>query len=407
MTLRRRILFGALAASVLLLTGCTSAAEPRIDVAEAAGSFAPLELRVTGLEPGAEVTLTAAADVDGAIFDSAADFIADPNGVIDLSAMAPTSGSWSTADSMGPFWSLSSVYWRSLSAFDEPYDVDLVVVDSSGAAIAEVTVARPGTAPGVEERSVTDAGFIGSYVLPAGDTAEPRPAALVLGGSEGGLESAKMTAHWIASLGYPALAVAYFDEPGQPTTLQNVPVDPVLVALEWLHGQEEVDTDALFTFGISRGGELALWLAARHPELVAGAFAPVGSGYLVCGFPDFAIPAWTLDGTALSTECMNDMPPPTAAAVDVAAIDGPVVLACGGEDELWPSCLFMDDIVERRGDAQTIALPGEGASHNVALPPGMPAMDRDVPVEVHSATHAVRTAFWDAAAEVLAASGRD
>ena len=120
-----------------------------------------------------------------------------------------------------------------------------------------------------------------------------------------------MTARWIAGLGYPALAVAYFDEPGQPAELQNVPVDPVLTGLEWLHAQDEVDTDALFTFGVSRGGELALWLAAEHPELVAGAFAPVGSGYLVCGFPEFGRTRVDAGrGAAESRVCARTSPPP-------------------------------------------------------------------------------------------------
>ena len=111
-------------------------------------------------------------------FASEADFAADADGVVDLSTTAPTSGSWSTADPMGPFWSMTGDGRPSLSVFDEPYDVDLAVVDPSGTKLAELTTTRPGTAPGVRTRSVEDAGFVGSYVLPADDGGAPRPAAL-------------------------------------------------------------------------------------------------------------------------------------------------------------------------------------------------------------------------------------
>lgn len=406
----RHLLAGALLTAAVLVLGACGADRPEIVATPADGSFAPLELRVTGLSPGAEVTLGATTLVDDVRYRSEADFVADADGRIDLSTTAPTSGSWSTADPMGPFWSMTGSTRRPpLSIFDEPYAVDLTVTDSSGTDLARLTTTRPGTAPGVETRPVRDRGFVGTYVLPADDGSAPLPAALVMGGSEGGLESATMTARWIAGLGYPALAVAYFDEPGQPTELERVPVEPVLAALDWLRAQAEVDADALFTFGVSRGGELALWLAAQHPETVAGAFAPVGSGYLVCGYPDDDVPAWTLGGQPLSPECVraSDVEPPAGSAVDVAAITGPVVLACGGDDELWPSCFFMDDIVRRRGAAQTIAVPGDGASHYVSVAPGVPGFDQDHPVEVRSATHLVRAAFWDAAAEVFASATDD
>ncbi|RYJ01939.1 MAG: hypothetical protein EON52_20535, partial [Actinomycetales bacterium] len=317
-TARQTLIGTLLAAAALALTACGET-PPTIDVTRAEGPFAPLEVRVTGLRPGAEVELTATAHVDDMRFASAATFEADDDGVVDLTRTAPTSGSWSTADPMGPFWSMTGVSSRSPSAFDEPYDVDLAVVDSSGATLADLRVERPGTAPGLETRPVEGARFVGAYVLPAADSGAARPAALVLGGSEGGLESAAMTARWIASLGYPALAVSYFGEPGQPTELEEVPVDPVVAGLEWLHAQAEVDSDALFTFGVSRGGELALWLAAERPELVAGALAPVGSGFLVCGYPDDSVPAWTLGAQPLSPACTKegDTVPPAASQIDV------------------------------------------------------------------------------------------
>ena len=355
------------------LTACSSPSA-KIELSQLDGPFAPVALRVTGLSPGAHITVTSDADVQEAHFDSEAAFTADSKGIVDMSTSSPTSGSWTTPDSMGPFWSLASKTPQWWSIFDEPYAVDLTVVDASGTTLATRTVERPGTAPDVETRSIEDAGFIGEYALPERGSDAPKPAVLVFGGGEGGLRAAALTAHWIAGLGYPALGVSYFGEPGQPITLQDVPVDPIVTALEWLAGQPEVDADALFTYGLSSGGELALWLAASHPESVAGAFAPVGSGYLMCGSPDVSKPSWTLAGQPLSAACSPGVGPraPAEAMIDVAAIDGPTVLACGTEDRAWDSCFLLDDIVERRGSAPTIAIRGDGASHAVFIAPGVP-----------------------------------
>ena len=164
---RRRTVPGALlTAAALALTACTGG-QPEIEVAPVDGPFAPLELRVTGLAPGAEVTLTATTLVDDVRLESGAELAADADGVIDLSTTAPTSGSWSTADPLGPFWSMTGGDGLSPSVFDEPYDVALTVVDASGTTLAERRTTRPGTAPGVETRPVEDAGFVG-VVRPPG-----------------------------------------------------------------------------------------------------------------------------------------------------------------------------------------------------------------------------------------------
>ena len=41
----------------------------------------------------------------------------------------------------------------------------------------------------------------------------------------------------IASHGFPALAVAYFDEPGLPCALQNIRLEYFVRAIQWLRAQ--------------------------------------------------------------------------------------------------------------------------------------------------------------------------
>ena len=122
------------------------------------------------------------------------------------------------------------------------YDVTLTIADDNGNPLAETTVHRPGLAPGIRVQQVTDDGIIGVYATPAEmDPGEPRPAVLAFGGSEGGGEFAAATARWIAGLGYPALGISYFGSDGQPTRLEEVPVETFLTALDWLHQQPGVD----------------------------------------------------------------------------------------------------------------------------------------------------------------------
>ena len=65
-------------------------------------------------------------------------------------------------------------------------------------------------------------GFYGDFFVPPPVPAGKRyPAVLIIGGSQGGLSSVILAAA-LASHGYPALAIAYFDAPGLPASLQLV-----------------------------------------------------------------------------------------------------------------------------------------------------------------------------------------
>lgn len=400
-----------LVVGALALSACASeATEPRIEVAAGDGAFAPLEIEATGLRPGAEITLRSKTNLDDMAFVASAVFIADPDGVVDLSSAQPVVGDWSAIDPMGPFWAGTGGSVRRASMWDEPYDVVLTVFDDNGDPLVDATVHRPGLAAGIRVQQVTHDGIVGVYATPAEmDSGQRRPAVLAFSGSEGGDRFAAATARWIAGLGYPALGISYFGSGGQPPRLEGVPVETFLTALDWLGQQPGVDRERVFTYGASRGGEMALWLAASRPNDVFGAFAPVGAGAIVCGVPDTTLPAWTLAGHPLVEDCFDpeDSRIPASAAIDVSAITGPVVLACGTEDQLWPSCEFADDILNRRGrEQQTLLARGDGADHYVAIPPYTPWPDLTDDPSTLAASHTVRIEFWQTIADTLAASAR-
>jgi dienelactone hydrolase len=200
-------------------------------------------------------------------------------------------------------------------------------------------------------RPTKGGGIYGNLYLPE-RAAGRRPAVLVFGGSGGGLTTsfaaALLTAH-----GYPSLALAYFKAPGLPQTLHNIPLEYFTRALRVLRAQPGVDPRHVLVAGVSRGGEAALLLGARFPQLVNGVIAGVPSSVVNPGeLPDTSTPAWTLGGRPLPAVTRSEFgqpnPPGKALAViPVERIRGPVLLACGEQDLRWPSCAYVDAITAR------------------------------------------------------------
>jgi len=311
-----------------------------------------LHITVTGLEPRERVSVQAdTTDATGMDFRSAASFTAGDEGEIDLARDAPSSGSYSGVDPMGLFWSMAPVdgapsYVDLLQPEGQP--VTLTVTDQ-GQTLARRTVLRRPVSPGVTVRQLRPAqvGFYGAYHS-AADVSSPGPAVLLFGGSEGGLHG-QATASLLASYGYPTLDLAYFKEPGLPHMLSRIPLEYFTRALGWLSRQPGVDPRRLVVSGASRGSEAALLLGARFPSLVHGVVALVPGDVVLCGFPCSAGPAWTLGGKPLPYVQFPGPGAPghPAAVIPVERIRGPVFLACGGHDDVWPSCPMAHAMVHR------------------------------------------------------------
>ncbi len=345
---------------------------------------APVSITLTGLRAATRVTIKASAmDCDATPYASQATFTSNVGGDLDLATAAAVSGAYSGVDGMGLIENLRPIVGGQTSfAFCVPetgFDVTLTV-DVAGRDVAHATLTRLWSLPGVSERDLrpSAAGIYGDFLAPPTGVAV-HPGILVFGGSEGGL-SAHTEAASLASHGYPTLALAYFAEPGLPDTEQNIPLEYFVKALTWLAAQRGVDPHHLVVIGVSRGGEAALLLGAYYPNLVHAVIAETTSGTVLCGF-DAEMrcdgPSWTLHGVALpySTN-FND---PSAATnpeqlIPVARIDGPILLNCGGQDLLIPSCLFGSAIEERLNAAhfpyphQLLTYPDAGHLVNAGVP---------------------------------------
>lgn len=330
-----------------------------------------LDVRVTGLPPSTDVTLTARFTGWG----SSATFTSDANGTVDVATMAPTAGSYAGVDADGLVWSMTASTSPDDPAGD-PYALR-VYVDVGGARVASGSLARYAQV-GVTCADVGESGLVGYFCAPKG--APPRHAVVTFGGSEGGLDTGRAFAKYFASLGYPSLGLAYFGAAGLPAELALVPLEYFATAFSWLHGRPEVLAGKLVAVGGSRGGELALLLGASFPE-VTGVIAALPSG-VSWGGPSAGgtteVASWTLGGKpipwvpfALGAETpvmepggvtaysdtplfqaamMSATPAEIAAATTrVEATQGPVLMFAGASDQLWPSCdlakIAMDRLV--------------------------------------------------------------
>lgn len=345
----------------------------------------PIVISVSGLAPAQQVTIRATSvDANHSPYESTAKFAANLAGDIDLRTAAPLSGSYSGREPMGLFWSLqppprsdklqTAQFEFAPSVQSMTVTVDVVV---AGRSVAEQDVTRLFEVNGVTERDVRpDAGgFYGNYFAPP-PGASPGPAVLLFGGSGGGLGSDR-EAELLASHGYATLDLAYFHEPGLRQTLSRIPLEYFATALRWLSSQPGVDANRVAVSGVSRGSEAAQLLGVHYPQLVHGVIALVPSNVANCGLPGCSGPAWSLGGEALPYQVAFGAPLPDqqpAAVIPDENIQGPMLLDCGGKDNVWASCTFAHAI-QARLDAhafthshQLLEYPQAGHEVGTALP---------------------------------------
>ena len=180
---------------------------------------------------------------------------------------------------------------------------------------------------------MTENGLVGEFCVP--DSAGKYPALIILGGSGGGLPS--QNASLIASHGYAALALAYFGIPPLPSTLTEIPLEYFKTAIDWLKTQEKVDAEKIGVIGVSRGGELALLLGSKYPDIKA-VVSYVGSGVVYSGLgkEDSGMKsAWTYNGEPMPflsrSHFLYNI---DQATIPVEKINGAVLLISGKDDHL-------------------------------------------------------------------------
>ncbi|CAM2185427.1 acyl-coenzyme A thioesterase 1/2/4 [Paraburkholderia sacchari] len=368
----------------------------------------PRRIVLHGAPAGARVTIASRTErAHGAPWGADAAFVADADGIVDLSRDAPVSGSYAGVSALGLVWSQTPVDGTSRDVFPTPLSalVTEPLVTTLTASVGGASVSARFTqrlaAEGVTRREIREQGLVGTLYLPPG--AGPHPAVMVLNGSGGGINEPRAALY--ASRGYAAFALGYFKAPGLPDYISNTPLEYFERGLRWLRDTVRPAHDFVALSGQSRGGELVLLLGATFPELVSAVIGYVPSA-LVHSAQNAADPAtgregptWLLNGEPLphiwennrtaSWAPYDEGPPPhrhahamlTAlddpdaverARIRVERIRGPVMLLSAEDDGSWPSSRYSRMVAERlaaHGHPHAVEhLDFERAGHAIVFP---------------------------------------
>lgn len=184
------------------------------------------------------------------------------------------------------------------------------------------------------------------------------PVVIAFGGSDGGMNFAEANGAMLAPHGVAVLGIAYFRETGLPATLDHIPMEYFIKAVDFLETEAAVDAKRIGVVSGSRGSEAAFLLAsmdARIKSLV------VTTPSKVAWYGrNTAQSAWTYQGKdlpALSLELDDKAPVLTrfdaalknqqkvdAALFAFEKIQGPIFLVSAERDEIWPSYGMSKDI---------------------------------------------------------------
>ena len=257
--------------------------------------------------------------------------------------------------------------------------------------------------------SLRDGDLVGTFGMPEGKG--PYPGVLALGGSDGGIPEYFL--RLLVPEGFACLALAYFATPDTQRALIEVPLERVERGLRWMRAQPAVAARGgrLAVVGASKGGELALLVAATFPDLVGPVVVYTPSAVVWAGI-DFSLSSgamqssWSVGGRPLpfvpypagigpsmgprgmSVRPIYDRGLDNSSAVNEAAIPieratGPTLLISGGDDAVWPAtrmCAMLTERMRAAGrDASVRHLSFPQAGH--ALFPG-PSDQAAVPMQL-------------------------
>jgi dienelactone hydrolase len=362
----------------------------------------PVRFVVTGCTPGELVTVSATWTVGADHARSQARYVAPEDGVVKPGELASIGGSYIGVEPYGLWWAASHAGAAPATESLDAWPVSLTAAGSGWESSASLLRLKAGRS--VRRIDVADGPLRGIAFVPPGQG--PFGTVLLFSGSGGGIRTVQCTASLLASHGLATFALAYFNYPGLPSELVDIPLEYFRAAIGWLTSNVPVAGGRVAVMGASRGGELALLLGSSYPSDVAAVVAMVPSGLVWAGLTkDRAAGsvAWTRDGAPIqplpSISADHEDSPyrdgavvltPSfeariaaasaeqlaAAEIPVERCDGPVLLLSAEDDALWPS-VALAEIAVRRGREHGAAHPIRhvhypDAGHAFTTPAGFP-----------------------------------
>lgn len=335
-------------------------------------------IQVINLEAGQAIRIqTETLRGQGVIWRSYAEFIANDDGIVDLSLQAPISGSYEGIDPMGLIWSqVPDVEGERETFLDSMLTpIETTVTVKIGDQTLQGKLIQRLATDGVQRIEVRENGLVGTVYLPA--TEGPHPAVMILNGSGGGINEPRAALY--ASRGYIAFALAYFKAPGLSDYISNTPLEYFKQGLDWLRATYQPLNNFVAINGQSRGGELVLLLASLFPEDVSAVVAYVPGAVVHSGqnAADPKVgregPAWLYQGKPIThiwennktatwapfdegpaphrhekaiLTALQDEEAVERARIRVEKIQAPIILLSATDDGAWPSSLYSQMVVD-------------------------------------------------------------
>ena len=208
-----------------------------------------------------------------------------------------------------------------------------------------------------EKRTVVYKNLVANLYLPIG--VQKPPVVIAFGGSEGGLAGADPASEFLSPQGFAVLALAYFKAEGLPPTLDHIPLEYFISAVDYVQAVPGLDPNRIGLVTGSRGSEAAFLLATHDRRIKSVAVTTPSS------VPWFGRTteqsAWTfrgIDVPALKLGLTADAPQVerfrhalankrdlAQARFALEKINGPVFLITAENDAFWPSHEMAMDIV--------------------------------------------------------------
>ncbi len=337
-----------------------------------------------------------AIDQNGTTWKSSAFFQADEQGCVDVRAGQPLDGSsYSTVDGMGLFWSMTPVDGaaNSFQCLADDYMVD-ITLRQEGTPVQQQSIRRSFKEMGVQKISVRENGLVGSLFIPQAE--KPLPVIIALGGSSGIFDECK--AKLLASSGFVVFALGYFGAEHLPPNLQDIPLEYFEKAFDYVKNHPAIDSSQIGLYGFSRGAELALLLGSVFQGSIQAIAAVSPSSVLYGSFSYPISNAWTYRGEAIVpyapivftsepngkeksnpantrryyVDGMLQKEVYESAFIPAEKIVSPLLLISGGDDQMWPSALYCEQILGRLQKAQSPIqrhhLHYPEAGHDINLP---------------------------------------
>ncbi len=225
---------------------------------------------VTGVSPKARVQLHVSLRLPWAkdvLYESNAWFTADDNGQVDPAKQQPDEGSYDFIDPMGPVVSVKNRDPNALQKIAQNISIDeSLFIEFTAECGEEKKTARTERffiSPEIKRHRILDE-FVGELFY-ADDPG--RPTILFIGGSGSGLAVDAPISAALASHGFNVLSVSFIGEHNLPPQLSRVPLEYFVKVFSWIKRNPTTAGKDIWVLGMSKGAEVTLILASRHPEI--------------------------------------------------------------------------------------------------------------------------------------------